>query len=112
MLGEAKKARLFVDSTRLKTVLQKTRPSSRPWAERQHESLTPSWWLAEFFPKLQSRPGSSLKLPQIGLGRHRYVQENALMHKSTLLRIRETGYAPPNLTKDFMQRVRDIPAVP
>src|ERR1700680_2699887 len=66
---------------------------ARPWDEPKHEWLTPLWWLAEFLPKMQRRPGSQLKLPRLGLGRHRYIPNGAMIHQSTLRRIRETTYA-------------------
>lgn len=112
ILNEAQKAGLLADPQRLQIVLNRTTVSDRPWADQQHESLTPSWWPAEFFPKLQWRPGSSRRMPQIGLGRHRYVKDGAVIHKATLLRIRDTNYAPPNFTAGFLEKVRRLPAVP
>jgi len=48
----------------------------------------------------------------MGLGRHRHIPDNALIHKSTLLRIRETAYAPPNFSEAFLQKVRELAEVP
>ena len=112
IVGEAEKAGLVVDPQRLQAVLQRTPPSPHPWTEPQHESLTPLWWPAEFFPKLQWRPGSARRVPQIGLGRHRYIKDQALLHKSTLLRIRETSYAPPNFSQGFLEKIRRLQDVP
>jgi uncharacterized protein (DUF2235 family) len=112
MLGEAEQAGLLVDPQRLQIVLNRAAPSTRPWMDQQHESLTPLWWPAEFFPKLQWRPKSRDRFPAIGMGRHRRVDDNALIHKSTLLRIREAQYAPPNLSERFLETVRALAVVP
>ena len=90
--GAAKDAGLQVDDRRWKAVWDKPPVPERPWDEPQHESLTPLWWLAEFFPKMQRRNGA-LPLPRLGLGRRRYIPNGALIHQSTLRRIRETNYA-------------------
>jgi uncharacterized protein (DUF2235 family) len=111
ILDEAQKAGLLVDPERLAKILNRTPPSPRPWTDPQHESLTLAWWPAEFFPKLRWRPGSSWRLPQMGLGRHRFIPDQALMDESTLLRIRETDYAPPNLSPKFLEQVRGLPTV-
>jgi hypothetical protein len=75
----------------------------------QHESLTPSWWPAEFFPKMQWRPVSSRREPQIGLGWHRDVSDDALIHRSTSLRIRDTNYAPPNCPRGEVHALSVVP---
>ncbi|HKA21141.1 MAG TPA: DUF2235 domain-containing protein [Blastocatellia bacterium] len=112
MLGEAMKAGLFVDSQRLEMVMNLVAPSERPWTDKQHESLTAGWWPAEFFPKLQWRPDTRRRFPALGLGRHRRVNDNSMMHKSTLLRIRDMSYSPPNLSQKFVEKVRTLQAVP
>jgi hypothetical protein len=98
------------------------------WADPKHESLTGWWWLAEFFPKFVWRQVSSPDFkgssgtrntpPQrethysrtlaVGLGRYRHIETGALIHNSTLLRIRklELAYAPPNFPKAFLEKVR------
>jgi len=112
ILDEAREAGLLVDSQRLETILHRTQPSQRPWTDLQHESLTPRWWPAEFFPKLQWRPELAKRVPQIGLGRHRFIKDNVLIHKSTLLRIQEIRYAPPNFSAAFLEKVRRLSDVP
>jgi uncharacterized protein (DUF2235 family) len=112
VLEEAEKAGLLVDRKRLDTVLERTPPSPTPWDDPAHESLTALWWPAEFFPKLRQRPGSRLPVPRLGLGRHRAIRDQALIHWSTLRRIRETAYAPPNFSASFLAKVRGLPAVP
>jgi len=112
MLEEAEKAGLLVNDQRLQQVLHKSQPPERPWTEPQHESLTAVWWPAEFFPKLQWRAALKRRVPQIGLGRHRYIKDGAMMHRATLLRIRDASYAPPNLSQDFLNKVRALQEVP
>lgn len=81
----------------------------RPWTEPQHESLKGMWWLAEFFPKLQRVGQGRLKLPRLGLGRHRIIPDKAMIHRSTLLRIREVaGYSPPNFSEEFLEKIRAL----
>lgn len=110
---EARKAGLLADQRRLHSVLHQTTPSPRPWADPQHESLTWRWWPVEFIiPKVPWRPGSSLRLPRLGLGRRRFIPNGALMQKATLLRIRDTDYAPPNLSQNFLTKVRTLTDVP
>jgi uncharacterized protein (DUF2235 family) len=113
ILDEAVKAGLRLDDDRLERVLHRTPPPARPWDERQHESLTPVWWLAEFFPKLHRPAGWRFKVPEIGLGRHRFITDGQSLDRSALLRIREkTDYAPPNLSQKFRDRVRQLAEVP
>gem|GEM_PF-3686840 len=69
------------------------------------------WWPAEFFPKLSQRPGS-FPWPRFGLGRRRRIHAGALLDRTTLLRIRETAYAPSNLPVPFLDRVRALEVVP
>jgi uncharacterized protein (DUF2235 family) len=113
MLDEAKSDGLLVDDRRLQKVLDKAPESPRPWNDPQHESLKGLWWLAEYFPKMVWRPDLKKRVPDIGRGRHRFIRPGDVMHKSTLLRIRENPtYAPPNLTEGFRERVKAMDAVP
>jgi uncharacterized protein (DUF2235 family) len=109
---EAKKAGLLVNPERMQTVVPVPSQPPPPWKDRQHESLTPSWWPAELFPKLVWRPGRSFRLPHMNLGRHRVINDGALIHNSTLLRIRDMNYNPPNLSGEFLDKVRSLSAVP
>jgi hypothetical protein len=70
------------------------------------------WWLAEFFPKLRWSSALSMRLPQMGLGRWRGIHDKALLHKSTVLRVRETNYAPQNFSQAFLQKLRGLEDVP
>jgi len=112
LLDEAQKAGLIIDPQRLNTVLSRTQPSPTPWRDPQHESLTAKWWPVEFFPKLQWRPDLKMQVPAIGLGHHRFIHDQALMHRSTLQRIREINYSPPNLSKACVVKVRQLQDVP
>ncbi len=112
ILGEAKKCGLQDDALRLHKILNRAPPSPAPWTDRQHESLTPLWWPAEFFPKLRWRSDLGKRRPELGLGRRRSIHEGALIHWSTLRRIRESSYAPPNMTPAFLDKVRALANVP
>ena len=112
MLDEARAAGLLVDDRRIAEVLGRPPVSAAPWDDQQHESLKGAWWLAEFFPKVVWHPDTRSKSPDIGRGRHRFIRDGDAIHKATLLRIRETTYAPPNLSESFRQRVRALNLVP
>jgi hypothetical protein len=115
ILEEACQAGLAVDPQRLDKVLTKTESSAKPWLDDKHESLTAAWWPAEFIPKLQQVPPvppSHRRRLHMNRGRPRFIQQGACLHKTTLLRIRETAYAPPNLSKTFLDKVRALPDVP
>ena len=85
--------------------------TAKSWADPQHESLTPLWWLAEFFPKWVWEKGRGRR-PRLGMGRRRFVPPGACIHRSALLRIRETVYRPGNLSTVFLDLVRDLAEVP
>lgn len=113
MLREATNAGLLIDQNRLGRVLQGT-DSTRPWANEKHESLTPAWWLAELFPKLSYSRTLRHKIPYINLGRHRFIEDGALIHRSVLERLRdaELRYEPSNLDEEFRAFVRKLTDVP
>jgi uncharacterized protein (DUF2235 family) len=112
ILDEAQKAGLLFNAQRLEHVLHYGTHTLRPWDDRQHESLTPIWWPAEFFPKLVWHADTNSRRPEIGLGHHRVISVGQMIHKSAILRIRETDYAPPNLSSEFRQKVRHLAVVP
>lgn len=111
ILGEGKKNGLFVSPQRLEAVLHRSTPSTTPWNDPKHESLRGLWWLAEYFPKMQSAAGSS-RCPRIGLGRHRFIRSGALLHRSTLLRIRDINYAPSAFSQALLRKVRALAEIP
>jgi uncharacterized protein (DUF2235 family) len=129
ILDEAKEAGLLIDQKRRLSVLPLRPANSGPvWADPKHESLTGWWWLAEFFPKFVWRQvaspdfkgpsGTRNASPQseahysrtlaVGLGQYRNIEAGALIHRSTLLRIRklDLAYGPPNFPKAFLEKVR------
>jgi uncharacterized protein (DUF2235 family) len=112
MLDEARAAGLLVDDRRLARVLEQPPVSSTPWDDPQHESLTGLWWLAEYFPKVVRNRETGRNSLAIGRGRHRVIRDGDMLHRGALLRIRETTYAPPNLTEAFRQRVKALDSVP
>ena len=113
VLAAACEAGMHFNEPRLRTLLEDTAGGPKPWLEPLHESLTGWWWLAEFFPKLQQMRKSSWRVPRIGLGRSRHIGPGAVMHWSTLLRLRDKpDYNPPNLSPAFVQAVRGLAEVP
>jgi uncharacterized protein (DUF2235 family) len=112
MVNEATQAGLVTDPKRLSRILGRTPPCDFPWKEAQHESLTPAWWPAEYFPKRVWQSSQQSLQWQIGKGRHRTIPDGALIHRSTLQRIRDTSYSPPNFPEAFLGKVRKLAAVP
>jgi uncharacterized protein (DUF2235 family) len=114
MLNEARKAGLLVDQQRLAEVMQGAVCPQGAWADRKHESLTPVWWLAEFFPKLAFRPTSGRSFPRLNLGRRRYVPNGALIGKAILERIRsgQPNHVPRNLSASFRKKVQALLTIP
>lgn len=113
MLKEAVSAGLLVDPQRLARILPELSEEERLWIEPQHESLNGVWWIAEFFPKLQWQASLRRRRLRLGLGRHRPIQDNALIHQAALLRIRDKpDYRPPNMSSEFLQTVRALGSVP
>lgn len=112
MLKEAVDAGLRVNEQRLAHVRNRSPIPAKPWAEPQHESLTPGWWLGELVPKLIYHPKSDGRWPEIGLGRRRQIQHGALIDVSVLDRIRETTYHPPNLSDRFVADIQSLTTLP
>jgi uncharacterized protein (DUF2235 family) len=114
ILTEAMKVGLAVDGARREKVVTHTPPLNDWRPEAQHESLTPGWWPAEFFPKQVWQPSQRRSVWDIGRGRHRTVPEGALIDASALGRIRDprSRYSPPNLSPAFLRKVRELPEVP
>lgn len=109
ILEGARAAQMAVDNSRLAELLNRPPVSAMPWNDTLHNSLTPLWWPAEFFPKFVWQSQTRTRALKIGLFRPRTITEGAILHRSALQRIRLTpGYAPENLTESFRQRVQAI----
>ncbi len=70
------------------------------------------WHLAEFVPKLVYDPVAKRQRLGLGLGRHRFIHDGALLDKSVLERIRGTAYTPANMTSSFIASVKALTFVP
>jgi len=112
IMAEAEHSDLLIDQDRLKEVLTKTPSSPKPWLDPAHESLTPAWWPVEFLPKWQQVPNSQRRRLRWNRGRPRFIQNGALLDKTTLLRICGGKYEPPNMTAAFRDFVRKLPEIP
>jgi hypothetical protein len=112
MVQEAQACGLLIDQTRLQEVISRTPPCEFPWKEQQHESLSGPWWIAEIFPK-RVWNGKQQRLDwQSGMGRHREIPSGSLIHRTALLRIRDYNYKPPNLSPEFLAKVKAMDRVP
>ena len=112
MLGEATRAGLLVDTARLSAVRTQSAASAHPYDDAQHESLTTAWWPAEFFPKWQWLPVERRRRIAVGLGRHRAIQDGALIHRSVVERLKETPYRPRNLSDAFVAESTNLSVIP
>lgn len=119
ILNEAQKANLRVNKDRLDNIMGNT--SARPWLSKQHESLTPLWRVAEYYPKYSAKKGTFWRELLKALcrffilwkGTPRYIHDGALIHKSTLLRIREkTDYRPQSFSTEFIEKVQRLTEIP
>ncbi|MGH8236106.1 MAG: T6SS phospholipase effector Tle1-like catalytic domain-containing protein [Steroidobacteraceae bacterium] len=107
MLTEAKSAQLVALAGEEQRVLSRVQAPLQPWCEKQHESLTVAWWIAEFFPKLPHRK-KGLPWPRLGLGSRRRLPKGSRLHPSVVRRLCDLGdgYAPKNLSPQFMAALR------
>lgn len=104
MLEEAEVAQLAINAGRKADVLGGKPPYVKPDAttENQHESLHGWWLLAELWPKvvrMQGPDGKWRRRLRVNLGRRRYLADDAVLHPSVELRLRDAkkGYRPKNL---------------
>lgn len=111
ILREAHTAGLLLRSDALDAGVDPQSSTAKPWDDMQHESLRGRWWIAEFFPKMAWNPSTKRTQPSIGLGRHRYVHAGAQLHWSTLRRMRETSYRPPNIPPDVVNAILAAPNI-
>lgn len=112
MLDEAIAAGLLVDQDRLTHVGGRSPMPAEAWAEPKHESLTGSWWIGEFVPKLVYNPNTRRRRAAIGLGQHRTLLNGELLDSSALNRLRAMSYRPTNLSESFVAEVKSLPYVP
>lgn len=114
VLLESRKAGLRVRNSGVRRVLKRT-PFQRPsWGQRLHESLTRVWSVAEVFPKLRWNSEKKKMTPHINRHRCRNIAEGTVLHATVLRRLRraDLGYAPPNLSPEFVSKVRSLGKVP
>ncbi len=110
MIEEVKKFALEIDEQQLRIILGES--VSEAWKEAQHESLEGAWHLAELVPKRAWNSIKQRKELAFGLWRNRLIPNGALIHKSVLQRIRETGYKPKNMSKEFIEQVLNLNNIP
>lgn len=93
MLREARAAGLLIDNDRAAAILGGDPAHAQPhWNSIIHNSLTPWWWLGEFWPKWTKRrvspPGQSPEefsgWPRLNLFRRRTIEANATIHQSVI----------------------------
>ena len=103
---------LHVDDPRLQKLVSEFPGREESWNEKQHESLSGLWWLAEFFPKFPWYSGTRWHWPTLNMGKHRVMEKGDVLHKSALLRIRSENYNPPNFSASLLAEIRDLQEVP
>lgn len=81
-----------------------------PWRDEMNDSMTLAWKFAEFFPKsrrVKVEGQWQWAFPRPNLFARRDIEKGELLHRSVLLRIQSTNYAPPALSKAFLKFVKD-----
>lgn len=111
MLREASNAGLLLDDREVNRTLGADPARVKPLANAQlHNSLTPLWWLGEFWPKFTrkrvSPPGVEPEkfkgTPRINLFRRRHIPEGARIHESVFARkALLPDYLADNIPKQF-----------
>jgi uncharacterized protein (DUF2235 family) len=111
MFREAQQAGLLFDASTVARTLGGDLAHAKPLPNAvMHNSLTPLWWLAEFWPKFTKRrvsqPGVEPERfkghPRLNLFRRRHIPDGARIHESVLTRkAMLPRYAPSNLPQEF-----------
>ncbi len=114
IVSEARRAGLLMNEARLATVLATQQPQRDFWDDPSHDSLTPKWKLAEFVKKPVWNPQTKTYERKAGNRTPRHVQDDALIDRSVLLRIRSKTrvYDPPSLSESFRAHARSLDVVP
>ncbi len=117
MLCEAERAGLAVDQRMKAAILGSKSPwvTPDPTTPCLHRSLKRLWWLAEVWPKVESKidaRGRWVKYIRLNLARRRFIPADALFHDSVQRRL-ATGniqYRPRNLPSGIQANRFIIPA--
>jgi uncharacterized protein (DUF2235 family) len=102
MLREAESLGLLVNNTERAYLLDsKGKPPPDPCGPT-HESLRGFWKAMEYLPR-RSWDGTTSRMRWLGphCGRRRPIEPGSVLHASVLERMKQMGYAPPNLPKDY-----------
>lgn len=111
MVREAASSGLVFDSAAVDRMFGADAASAIPLPNSlMHNSLTPIWWLGEFWPKFTkkriSAPGVVPQKfeghPRMNLFRRRHIPSGAHIHESAFTRMATvSGYKPPNIPATF-----------
>ena len=111
MLREAERAGLLLDDRAAARILGADPAFAKPAAGAMlHNSLTPLWWLGEFWPKWTKKrisppgvqPAKFTGAPRLNLFRRRFMAAGCCIHESVLERKRLLPqYAPGNLPQAY-----------
>jgi uncharacterized protein (DUF2235 family) len=114
IVGEARKAGLVINDSRLSQVLATKQPTRAFWDDPSHDSLTTKWKPAEYVKKPVWNPATKGYERKAGNRTPRHISDDALLHRSVLLRLRSgaVSYSPPNISDAFRSRVRALDDVP
>jgi uncharacterized protein (DUF2235 family) len=106
MLREAAQAGLQLDSATVESTLEGITHARPLPSAQKHNSLTPLWWLGEFWPKFTKQrvsppgvaPEKYFGWPRLNLFRRRHVPEGSCIHESVIKRMQIVpDYKPSNL---------------
>lgn len=74
-----------------------------------HHSLQGPWWLLEVLPHRFYDKDDGQQRWRIPLGHPRQLPKNAIVHRTVMDRMEKFGYNPPNVPKDTLHPIQQLP---
>lgn len=114
MVEEAVALGLRIDPKRLAIILGTSSGHQDHWTDKIHDQLNiqKAWWIPEYLPKLRYESTTHSRKIVFGMGSPRQLRKGDKIHRSALLRVRETDYVPAQFSKAFLEQIRGISDVP
>jgi uncharacterized protein (DUF2235 family) len=103
MLREAEALGLLIDDEERERLMGSKKKPAADYCSPIHESLTGLFWKCmEFLPRRNwNNDAKGMRWHAPNLGRRREIKPDSVIHVSVVERMRQMGYAPANLPKDY-----------